>query len=133
MLSLSKNKKYGLICEVTKIMKLFFRFIISKWKNIFPYILLNMCLMTVIFLILSALIGVYKSINFNPNSVLNLYSLEFDSKILNNTKSDKVPPPSKNSLLEIGNSKYVKNYDIFLSEEIYSDTLKNVDYLENLY
>ncbi len=41
MLSLSKNKKYGLICEVTKIMKLFFRFIISKWKNIFPYILLN--------------------------------------------------------------------------------------------
>lgn len=131
MLSLSKNKKYGLICEVTKIMKLFFRFIISKWKNIFPYILLNMCLMTVIFLILSALIGVYKSINFNPNSGLNLYSLEFDSKILNNTKSDKVPPPSKNSLLEIGNSKYVKNYDIFLSEEIYSDTLKNVDYLEN--
>lgn len=41
MLSLSKNKKYGLICEVTKIMKLFFRFIISKWRNIFPHILLN--------------------------------------------------------------------------------------------
>ncbi|NQK93556.1 hypothetical protein HO498_04530 [Streptococcus suis] len=110
-------------------MKLFIRFIIAKWKNIFTYILLNLCLMTIIFQILSILIAVHESINFNPNSGLNLYSLEIDSRIINNTELD-LQPVSKRLLTELGKSKYVKNYDIFLSEEIYSSTLKNIDYLE---
>lgn len=129
MLSLSKNKEYELTYEVIEIMKLFIRFIIAKWKFIFTYILLNLCLMTVIFLILSILIAVHESINFNPNSGLNLYSLEIDNRVINNTELD-LQPVSKRLLTELGKSKYVKNYDIFLSEEIYSSNLKNIDYLE---
>lgn len=90
--------------------------------------------MTIFFMLWILIFNIHEMETKNINNFPSILSLEVNSNQLmndlgENASFENISVPSKNLLTELSSDKIIESSDIFLSEEIYTDTLQSIDNL----
>ena len=112
-------------------MKYSLRYIKEYWKSLAIYFFIALTLATICFVLLNAYLSINKTISYETNNYSNMFSLEINSKKfddIDKNERNKIKSPTKETLINIGKSKYVDNYDVFLSTDLYTRTLQSANY-----
>ena len=120
-------------------MKLKNLFLPKSFKNLVVYCLLSITVLTILFMMLDWLIT-NASIVYNESSKNNnIVSLELNTEKINLIENEdmsddslfrKIKAPSKKELISLGNNKGVEKFEVFLSSDLYTTSLKSYEYLE---
>lgn len=112
-----------------------FKILKENWKSLTIYFSFIFVLTTICFMLINSFLSINKIFNLETSQYSNIFSLELNFKKFNsidpNNKSvlNKIASPSRETLKQIGKSKYIDNYDIFLSTELYTRSLKSAYFI----